>query len=308
MFKRILFPKNKGLSLIVVATLLLLVAIPLEVFFDFTSGLNPFISKMMWFAIVVLSLLEILMFYNFYQLRRLQSNFEAGGKNIPYLDVTEQNLTPPEKLEANIRELEALGFTSFAVLDASDKHDGSRLLWYWADESHTIRAYIALLQPFNRVVTAFITVLEDDAAVETAYRVQMQMDAGTLHVRNVTTSIEAAYDYHQHQLAIYEAQHGAPVVISSPAELLDYSNRLKKVHHPLVYKNRIENVSRYLAFYGLTIAGFILALFLAPWIDLLISFAMIGILIGVSFSIFNLEETDASFGSVEKYGKKKKHS
>ena len=148
--------------------------------------------------------------------------------------------------------------------------------------------------------------MEDDAAIETAYRVRMQMDTDTLHVRNVTTSIESAYDYHQHQLAIYEAQHGAPVAISSPAELVEYSNRLKKIHHPQVYANRMEHVRRYLIFYAVTIAGFVIALFVAPWFNLMFSFAIIGILVGASFSLFNLEETDASFGSVEKIWQKEK--
>ena len=100
--------------------ILLCIAIPLEVFFNFDIGLGGFVSKLMWIAIIVFSVAEALMLFNLYQLRRLQKRFEAGGKDTPYLDVTEQNLTPPQKLQANIQEFESLGFTPFAVLDASE--------------------------------------------------------------------------------------------------------------------------------------------------------------------------------------------
>lgn len=307
MLNRILNRKQYGFALIILGSLVLALALFLEFSLGVELAFDWLIVPFLFIIITILILIILIYSYTLYSLRTQMKNFDERGKNIPYLDLTENDLPFPQKFDAHLAKIETLRFKQFATIDASDKHNGSRILWYWVDESHTVRLSMSLVQPLNQIYISFITVLEDEAVIETGYRTRMQMDTDRLHIRNVSTNLEATHDYHLHQIATYEAVHGAAIAIHRSAELIEWSNRLKKRNHPLIYQNRIEKYSQYLIIYAVLATAFIVAFLLSSFVNLIFSVAVITILIGIASSYFEVEELIAAFGSV-KQGKKKKNS
>lgn len=307
MLKRFKNGADNGTSIIGIYAFILIIGIFLEFFAGGSSEVSPVFSQFVHYGIyLIIALLGIIFALNTYSinhLRQMLKKFQETGRVTPYLDLTDENLDLPTKFQETVAELETLGFEFFAVLDASENHDRSQTIWYWTDETQTVRAYLSLVPPLKQMVTAFITILEDEGTVETGYNVRMQMETNNLHVRNITTSLSVAYDFHLQQIVKYEEQHGQPIAISNSAELLEWSNHLKQKQYPAVYENRLENLSKYTMLIAFMIIGLILAVFISQWIDIAIAVGITGIIMGVALNFFNYADVKEAFGSVE--GRKK---
>lgn len=309
MFKRFVNGTEKGFAIIRIYTFILAMGLFFVIFWggssEFEWMYSQLISYIIYAFIVILSFFFLVNTYGINHLRRRLKKLQETGHVTSYMDLTDEKLDFPAKFQDRVSELETLGFQPFAVLDTSEKHDRSRTLWYWTDDSHTVRAYLSLVPPFKQMITAFITVMEDEGTIETAYNVRMQMDTDSLHVRNVTTSLSVAYDFHLQQIVTYESQHGQPIAIRTSTELVEWSNHFEQKQHPVVYKNRIENLSKYTMLYGALVIGFILALFISQWIDITIAVGITGIVMGVGYNMVSFSDVEDAFGSVEARKKKK---
>ncbi len=235
--------------------------------------------------------------------RRLQNKFNSREVDTLYRDLTEENIDIPVDFQPSISEIEFLELSPFAVLGFSDEQGNDQILLYWTNNSHTVRASLVRATPTNRIVSSFTTILEDKAMIQTVYNVRMQMDTDTLHIRNVTSSLSATYDFHLQQIANYENQHGKPISITSSTELIELSNYLGGKNQRDFFENRIQSTQKYMVLYIVLIIVCTLAIFLSQWVNLMSLFGLVGIVMGICIIFFKSSSLEEAFGSVE--GRKK---
>lgn len=295
-------------AIIALALLFLLLVLGAEYGLGISIDMAHMIKPALQVVLGVFILLVILSLISINAVEKWHQNFKEHQSATLYRDMSEQNINPPNQLKNRIQELDALGLQYFGVLDISLAQDGSQLLWYWTDPSYIIRAYVTVKPPFNRVVSGFISILDDETVIETVYRVNLHITSETLINRNITSSLDDAYAYHQYQLATQSLDHGDAIVVSTVPELIDYSERLRRQNHDVIYAYQKDHCYRYLKFCGINVLTFASVVVFAPYFNLMYLFPILMLILGLTFSLLELGLAYTDFDPNKMTRKKKKNS